>query len=161
MKTFVVALVAVLLLAATPAPPPTPQIPKGLGYCVSVVDQDGMILGNVQVPFHQPDISNLDEFAGSLRNAIVLVGIQTGRPDVVDAAVIIDLVDNPLPPLRPHPRTKQPDTTRKRRRPCYSSCVCATVNWNPTAAEPPSTENVQSCGGPCGGCELCQVVCPG
>lgn len=86
----------VSLLAAAPAGPTPRALPvaglngTGIGYCVTVEDAAGKVLGNVEVPFHVVNPSErsrrglppLDpaEFEASVRNATALVvGAESAR----------------------------------------------------------------------------------
>lgn len=175
-------------LAAAPAKSP-PKIPTKMGYCVTVVDADGTLIGTVDVPLHKPDPAKLDEFKASLMNAVNLIGRTTNRPDVIKASASIQLIDNPIPPLRTPPSNPRPPRKNPRLNAaepmapggdgCVTRCACGTPIYCSTtgpglALPDPSTSATRrnprdgpvggpicGCEGPCGGCEKCMVVCPG
>ena len=156
-----------------------PAIPSRMGYTVCVEDKNGLV-GIVNVPLHKPDSSKLDEFKASVSSAVTLVGRTNNRPDIINAAASIQLIDNPIPPLsRQHPRRRRPERAepidiqgRVARKPpdgghgsCHTVCVCSTVFYvTPTGDRLPGTNGgggiIGGCSGACGGCEKCTVSCP-
>ncbi len=149
------------------AQPHAPRIPKTTGYCVTVVDEAGEKIGVTYVPWHQPDPAKLEEFRTSVRNAITLIGVSTGRQGVVESALDVQLIDNPIPPLHQPPGTTPiliEAFRKKGGNGCTSVCVCASVRYGSRAAPVTSDAPIQpdeiiGCGGPCGGCEVCTVTC--
>lgn len=173
-------------IAAAPAQSP-PKIPTKMGYCVTVVDADGKLIGTVDVPLHKPDPAKLDEFKASLMNAVNLIGRTTNRPDVIRASASIQLIDNPVPPLRTPPSNPRPPKKNPRLNSaeplagggpdgCFTRCTCAAPIYcsttEPGTAGDPTTTAIRKnprgpggaicgCEGACGGCEKCMVVCSG
>lgn len=148
-----------------------PPVPTSTGYCVVITDVAGNLIGVTEVPFHKPDAAKLDEFRGSLMSAINLVGRSSGRADVVQASGSVELIDNPMPPLR-NPRPRVPPATRDSTRHspggggggCVSYCRCSSTMYGsktilPEGGEPYTIEAIIGCGGSCGNCQHCVVIC--
>lgn len=168
---FVMASLVVLGLWAVA---PTPKIPTGMGYCVTVHDQDDNLVGVTFVPLHRPDPAKLDEFMGSVRNAVSLIGLRTGRQDIIGASAQIQLKDNPIPPLLipKQPRHRIRDSgaisTQGNDPTCHMVCVCGSPIYGTPASDittdslrkrPGPPTNIIGCGGPCSTCEHCWLTC--
>ena len=132
-------LLAVITVAATwivaaPEPKPEKVMPDRMGYCVSLVDKETQeVIGRVLIPFENPTQAGLEATRNSVRNAIKLLALQTGRNDIMTAASELTFSFEPM--ARLHHGTH---------------CVCATWIYDPNVVG-----GGASCGGGCDNCFVC------
>lgn len=152
-------IVAVLFaFAVIPTCASQPQIPRGLGYCVSAYAADGTFLGSESVPLHKPSPEKLEEFRASVMSALNYIGHRERRLDLVAASGTVIFTEDPTSIDLPG---------------CVSACGCASPLYcSSTAAVPMSAgarkppgdgggRAICGCGGACGSCEKCVVICNG
>lgn len=145
--------------AQEPGKRPVVPIPSGLGYCVTWNDDIGT-LAKIDVPFHRPNPDHMDEFRGSVRNALALAANQLD----VKAAVEPDLTkrgryQREAAKLKHKlaigitfggtEGTLSPDGKPMRNDGDGGvNCVCSSICGD-------ACGGAYFCGGACGGCEFC------